>query len=372
MNPDLRQIQRDAAIAKLISEVRSLQKQVLGQVQSVKADAQTVVAERRRVLSLPKGDKGDKGDRGPAGINGRDGKDGAPGKDGLTPTKGKDYNTKEDQEAFLMKILARIRTPKDGQDAVIDEEKIIDEIINRIQKDKKLKTSDIAGLNEEIASYRNQLARKQAGQHGGGDTVVAGTNITIDTNANGTKTINSTGGVSLETDGTPNGDQSLLNLEAGTNITLTDNGTGTVTIDATGGGTFLGCRLYKSSGQAGVSTTLTALTFDSESYDTDTMHDNSTNNTRITFTTAGKYSVYGTGTTDGNAIARLGIRLNGTTYLAQIGVGNAGASTQNGCIIATDYEFAANDYVELMCAFGSSQTTTSGVAGCQFGAYKID
>lgn len=238
MNPDLRQIQRDAAIAKLISEVRSLQKQVLSQVASVRSDAQAIVGEKRRINSIPKGekgDKGDKGDRGPAGINGKDGKDGAPGKDGLTPTKGKDFNTKEDQEAFLIKILARIKDPKDGQDAVIDEEKIIEKIVKSLRENKVLKTSDISGLNEEISSYRNQLAMKQAGQHGGGDTVVAGTNITITSNANGTKTISATGGsgLSLETDGTPNGDQALLNLVAGTNINLTDNGTGSVTIDAT-------------------------------------------------------------------------------------------------------------------------------------------
>ena len=40
----------------------------------------------------------------------------------------------------------------------------------------------------------------------------------------------------LETDGTPNGSQSLLNLVAGTNVTLTDDGAGNVTIDASGGG----------------------------------------------------------------------------------------------------------------------------------------
>jgi len=39
----------------------------------------------------------------------------------------------------------------------------------------------------------------------------------------------------LQVNGTPNGDQSLLNLIAGTNITLTDDGTGGVTVDATGG-----------------------------------------------------------------------------------------------------------------------------------------
>jgi hypothetical protein len=44
------------------------------------------------------------------------------------------------------------------------------------------------------------------------------------------------GGLDLEVNGTPNGDQTLLNLVAGTNITLTDDGIGSVTIDASGGG----------------------------------------------------------------------------------------------------------------------------------------
>jgi uncharacterized protein (DUF2345 family) len=39
--------------------------------------------------------------------------------------------------------------------------------------------------------------------------------------------------VSLETNGTPNGSQTLLNLAAGTNMTLTDNGSGTVTFAST-------------------------------------------------------------------------------------------------------------------------------------------
>lgn len=40
--------------------------------------------------------------------------------------------------------------------------------------------------------------------------------------------------LSLEVDGTPNGDQTLLNLISGTGITLTDDGLGGVTIDASG------------------------------------------------------------------------------------------------------------------------------------------
>lgn len=54
-----------------------------------------------------------------------------------------------------------------------------------------------------------------------------------------TVTVNVPGGgssVSLETDGTPNADQSVLNLISGANITLTPDGSGGVTIDAAGGG----------------------------------------------------------------------------------------------------------------------------------------
>ncbi len=43
------------------------------------------------------------------------------------------------------------------------------------------------------------------------------------------------GTLSLEVDGVPNVDQTLLNLISGTNISLTDDGSGGVTIDSTGG-----------------------------------------------------------------------------------------------------------------------------------------
>ncbi len=46
----------------------------------------------------------------------------------------------------------------------------------------------------------------------------------------------SSSGLALETNGTPNGDQTLLNLVAGTNMTITDDGLGNITFDATGGG----------------------------------------------------------------------------------------------------------------------------------------
>lgn len=44
------------------------------------------------------------------------------------------------------------------------------------------------------------------------------------------------GGITLETNGTPNGDQTLLNLVQGSNMTITDDGFGNITFDAAGGG----------------------------------------------------------------------------------------------------------------------------------------
>ena len=60
------------------------------------------------------------------------------------------------------------------------------------------------------------------------------------------------------------------------------------------GAALVGCRLAKSTTQSIANNTDTALTFDTESWDTDAFHDNSVNNTRITIPSGkdGKYVVY--------------------------------------------------------------------------------
>ena len=113
------------------------------------------------------------------------------------------------------------------------------------------------------------------------------------------------------------------------------------------------------------------MTFDSESYDTDTMHSTSSNTSRITFTTAGKYSVKGVFCSDTNAVVYGGIRLNGSTYIQKEGVGNAGANTANGFTFALDYVFAAADYIELMGTLASTGTAKGTEAGCQMHAHKF-
>lgn len=111
------------------------------------------------------------------------------------------------------------------------------------------------------------------------------------------------------------------------------------------------CRVRRTTAQAINNNTETALTFDAERYDTDGMHSTSSNTSRITFNTAGLYTV---GATLELAAATdysrwyVTIKLNATTYLAlwqdqDPGTASGGRNTT----ISTTYKFAAADYVEL-------------------------
>lgn len=110
------------------------------------------------------------------------------------------------------------------------------------------------------------------------------------------------------------------------------------------------CRITHASNQTISTATDTALAFDTEDFDTDTMHDTSTNNTRITFTTAGKYLIIGnmlwTSVGSGNrGIAKF--RLGGST---EIGLAQQHASSNDGLAVflAIIYDFSAAEYIELV------------------------
>lgn len=65
--------------------------------------------------------------------------------------------------------------------------------------------------------------------------LIGGTNITLTDGGSGSVTIDAAPGIALQTDSTPNVSQTLLNLVGGTNISCTDDGSGSVTIASTGG-----------------------------------------------------------------------------------------------------------------------------------------
>lgn len=145
----------------------------------------------------PKGDKGDRGEKGNTPDiqeiarmayslirvpkDGKDGRDGKDGKPGNTP------------EVDLFKIAQAAATlvprPKDGIDgknAELDVETLL-EMLSKRPKGKRLKMDHIDGWEQTMRSFASQLGKGYV--HGGGDTVAAGTGITLVRNSNGTVTI---------------------------------------------------------------------------------------------------------------------------------------------------------------------------------------
>lgn len=110
------------------------------------------------------------------------------------------------------------------------------------------------------------------------------------------------------------------------------------------------CQVYHQQPQSIANNTLTTLAFNTEMYDTDTMHDITTNNGRITFTTAGIYIVTlnctwkNTTAATGDRIAQ--IRKNATTVLAYESKRAGGADLLHGHSICIEISVAAADYVE--------------------------
>lgn len=127
-----------------------------------------------------------------------------------------------------------------------------------------------------------------------------------------------------------------------------------------------GARVYNSADQSIPNAEFTALAFNSERYDTDTIHDNSTNNTRLTCKTAGVYIIIGQVQFESNATGDRGVRimLNGTNQLAL--VWQAAATTGNKYFIAqTLFTLEVNDYVELFVyqSSGGALNSVKSVSG---------
>lgn len=94
--------------------------------------------------------------------------------------------------------------------------------------------------------------------------------------------------------------------------------------------------------------TLTALAFNTERFDTDVIHDNVTNNSRLTCKTAGKYLIIGQVRFDTNnaGLRYIDIKLNGTTIIA-VSQWDTAQDGRTQAIVATIYDLAATNYVEL-------------------------
>ena len=111
-------------------------------------------------------------------------------------------------------------------------------------------------------------------------------------------------------------------------------------------------RLTHSLDQAIPTGVSTVLTFDTENFDTDNMHDLVTNPERVTINTAGKYHVGGAVQIEANSSGekrQLFVRLNGSLIIANSQLAKVNTGAEATIIQAsTVFDLAASDFVELL------------------------
>lgn len=120
-------------------------------------------------------------------------------------------------------------------------------------------------------------------------------------------------------------------------------------IVAGGAGYTNGARVYNNADISVANGALVALTFNTERFDTDTIHDTGTNTGRLTCKTAGVYLITANIAFDVNSTGHRDVylRVNGTTIMAAT-VQPALALAGNIIVCSTHYSLAVNDYVEVV------------------------
>jgi hypothetical protein len=136
-------------------------------------------------------------------------------------------------------------------------------------------------------------------------------------------------------------------------------------------------RVYHNANQSVANTTVVPLAFNTERFDTDSIHSTSVNNSRLTCRTAGLYLITYSLEFATNAVGlRSAVpRLNGdnTKFLdaSEIPAISGGTTKLTG---ATIYELAVNDYVELIvfqASGGSLNVLSTGNYSPEFGMVKV-
>lgn len=120
-------------------------------------------------------------------------KQGPPGARGVPGMPGQTYT----MEHIVQEVMRMVRLPKDGKPAdenkiakrvlgqvqklmpKFDKEDVLQETLSRIVTGKIIKPEHIDGLLQTLRSHQEQIRSKGAYIHGGGDSVLAGTNVTI-------------------------------------------------------------------------------------------------------------------------------------------------------------------------------------------------
>jgi hypothetical protein len=149
-------------------------------------------------------------------------------------------------------------------------------------------------------------------------------------------------------------DTSLADLKGGTTgqVLSKNSNTDMDFVWAAASPTYLGVSVYKSGDQTISNATATAITFDSELFDTDSLHSTSTNTSRLTVPTGkgGKYLVCGTvafaANTTGNRgiyIYKNGSIINYATIIQTVTVASNGTFAPFSIVT----QLSAADYIEI-------------------------
>lgn len=116
-----------------------------------------------------------------------------------------------------------------------------------------------------------------------------------------------------------------------------------------GGGYTQGARVYHNANQSITTATFTQLAFNSERYDTDSIHDNVTNNSRLTCQTAGKYliigSIYFAAAAGGSR--HLAIRLSTGVDIAYMQLAPDASVNVYRATVAAIWDMTVGQYVEV-------------------------
>lgn len=111
----------------------------------------------------------------------------------------------------------------------------------------------------------------------------------------------------------------------------------------------IGCRVFNDANISINNAAGTALTYNSEDYDSEGMHSTSSNTGRIIFTKNGYYEVYAQNAFASNSTGyrQAFIRKNGSTVIAQ-DVKNAVNGEITTLFCYTEYAFVVGDYIECI------------------------
>lgn len=143
-----------------------------------------------------------------------------------------------------------------------------------------------------------------------------------------------------------------INLISGDGITVSgsdNSGSNRADVTVKFSTTIPSARVYRSSNQSISDATATILLFDSERYDTASLHSTVSNTGRLTAPIAGKYLITCGLEFASNVNGRREIRLlvNGSTIIAQDIRGGSISGITSPMMLTTVYSLAANDYVEV-------------------------